>query len=114
MKYGDYIPERGDIVWIDFDPQSGQEQRVKRPALILSPQKYNEKTSLCICLPITSKIKNYPFEVLLPDKLLANGVVLSDQIKSLDFVARNVQFVCKAPIYTLETAVKNAVLLIDV
>ena len=113
MKYGDYIPERGDIVWIDFDPQSGHEQKGKRPALILSPQKYNEKTSLCICLPITSKIKNYPFEVLLPDKLPVNGVVLSDQIKSLDFVARNVQFVCKAPIFILETAVRNAVLLIN-
>ncbi len=113
MKYGDYIPERGDIVWLDFDPQSGHEQKGKRPALILSPQKYNEKTSLCICLPITSKIKNYPFEVLLPDKLPVKGVVLSDQIKSLDFDARNIKFACKAPLYILETVIKNVMLLID-
>jgi mRNA interferase MazF len=97
MKSGDYIPERGDLIWLNFTPQSGHEQRGKRPALVLSPKIYNEKTSLCICLPVTSKVKGYPFEVTLPEELDISGVILSDQIKSLDFVARKAHFICKAP-----------------
>ena len=107
MKNGSYVPDRGDIVWINFTPQAGHEQRGKRPALILSPKIYNEKTSLYICLPITSKIKGYPFEVALPSKLEVQGVILSDQIKNLDFTAREITFVCKAPSSVVEMVQKN-------
>ena len=112
MKSGSYIPDRGDIVWINFTPQAGHEQRGKRPALILSPKIYNEKTSLCICLPITSKIKGYPFEVKLPEGLAIEGVVLSDQIKNLDFSAREISFVCKVDSHVVENVQKNVLALI--
>ena len=95
MKNGSYVPDRGDVVWLNSTPQAGQEQRGKRPALILSPKTYNEKTSLCICLPITSKIKGYPFEVRLPKALEIQGVILSDQIKNLDFSVRDISFICR-------------------
>jgi len=102
MRRGDYVPERGDIVWLDFSPQGGHEQRGRRPAMILSPHNYNAKTSLCLCLPITSRVKGYPFEVALPDSLEIGGVILADQVKSLDFVARDAAFVCQAPAEVVE------------
>ena len=83
-----FVPNRGDIIWLNFNPQSGHEQAGKRPALVLSPALYNRKTSLLICCPITSRIKGYPFEVLLPPQSKLQGVVLSDQVKSLDWRAR--------------------------
>jgi mRNA interferase MazF len=107
MKSGSYIPDRGDIVWINFTPQAGHEQRGKRPALILSPKIYNKKTSLCICLPITSKIKGYPFEVALPKNLPIEGVILSDQIKNLDFSAREISFICNINADVVEQVQKN-------
>jgi len=97
VKSGSYVPDRGDIVWLDFNPQAGREQMGKRPAIVISPKVYNSKTSLCVCFPITSKVKGYPFEVSLGDDLPINGVVLSDQIKSLDFSKRDISFICKAP-----------------
>ena len=112
MKSGSYVPKRGDIVWLNFTPQAGHEQRGKRPALVLSPQIYNEKTSLCVCLPITSKVKGYPFEVALPKGLEVEGVILSDQIKNLDFVAREVAFICEVPKGVLENVQKNIVALV--
>lgn len=112
MKSGSYIPDRGDIVWINFTPQAGHEQRGKRPVLILSPKIYNEKTSLCICLPITSKVKGYPFEVEIPKGLSIEGVVLSDQIKSLDFSVRGVSFICKAHSSVTDTVQKNILALV--
>ncbi|HHD75828.1 MAG TPA: endoribonuclease MazF [Campylobacterales bacterium] len=112
MKSGSYVPDRGDIVWINFTPQAGHEQRGKRPALILSPKIYNQKTSLCICLPITSKVKGYPFEVPLPDDLEIQGVVLSDQIKNLDFSAREVSFVCKVDSSVVEMVQRNVLALV--
>ncbi|MEP7353108.1 MAG: endoribonuclease MazF [Acidobacteriota bacterium] len=82
-----YVPDAGDIVWLNFTPQAGHEQAGRRPALVLSPAAYNSKTSLMLCCPLTTQIKNYPFEVLL------NGVppsaVLADQVKSLDWRTRN-------------------------
>ena len=102
MKHGDYVPERGDIVWLDFSPQRGHEQWGRRPALILSPRNYNTKSSLCLCLPITSKVKGYPFEVALPASLEISGVVLADQVKSLDHTARNATFICRAPAEVIE------------
>ncbi len=89
-----YIPERGDIVWLDFNPQLGHEQRGRRPALTLSFKAYNEKIGLALFCPITSKVKGYPFEVELELKNI-KGSVLSDQIKSLDWRERNIEFIEK-------------------
>ena len=91
----EYIPGRGDIVWLNFNPQSGHEQSGKRPALVISPQSYNNKVGLAVFFPITNKVKGYPFEVNLPEDLLTKGVVLSDQIKNLDWRTRGIKFVCK-------------------
>ena len=112
MKSGKYVPDRGDLVWLNFTPQTGHEQRGRRPALILSPKIYNEKTSLCICLPITSKIKGYPFEVPLPHELEVEGVILSDQIKNLDFVARDISFIWEVPHEVLVSVQKNVLALV--
>ena len=90
-----YIPERGDIVWLNFNPQSGHEQKGKRPAIVISPKQYNEKTGLGLFCPITSKVKNYPFEVKIVNKKI-NGVVMSDQIRSLDWETRKIEFIIKA------------------
>ncbi len=81
-----YVPERGDVVWLNFTPQAGHEQAGHRPALVLSPERYNARTGLMLCCPITSQIKGYPFEVALNADIA--GVVLADQIKSVDWVAR--------------------------
>jgi mRNA interferase MazF len=81
-----YVPEAGDIVWLHFDPQAGHEHAGHRPALILSPATYNGKTNLALCCPMTTKIKGYPFEVLIASAL--QSAVLADQVKSLDWVAR--------------------------
>jgi len=89
-----YIPDRGDIVWITFNPQAGHEQAGRRPALVLSPKAYNGKVGLALLCPITSQIKGYPFEVLIPDGLPVNGVILADQVKSLDWKARNAEKAC--------------------
>ncbi|AZG75585.1 endoribonuclease MazF [Methylocystis rosea] len=81
-----YVPERGDIVWLSFDPQAGHEQKGHRPALVLSPKAYNGKTGLMLCCPMTMKIKAYPFEVPLAEA--KPSVALADQVKSLDWRAR--------------------------
>lgn len=91
MVAATYVPDRGDVVWLDFDPQAGHEQRGKRPALVLSPRRYNEKVGLALLCPITSQVKGYPFEVKISEKKIS-GVVLSDQIKSLDWRARKVKY----------------------
>jgi len=88
-----YIPRRGDIVWLKFNPKAGHEQAGRRPALVMSPYEYNKKVGLFIVCPITSQIKGYPFEVRLSSKSGINGVVLADQIKSLDWKARQTEFV---------------------
>lgn len=92
----DYVPSRGDIVWLSFTPQAGHEQAGHRPALVLSPQAYNDKTSLAICCPITSTVRGYPFEVDLPSTDSITGVVLADQVKSLDWRARYARYRCRA------------------
>ena len=81
-----HVPDAGDIVWIRFDPQAGQEQAGHRPAVVLSPAAYNRKTSLMVCCPMTAQIKNYPFEVLIAGA--GPSVVLADQVKSLDWRKR--------------------------
>lgn len=90
-----YIPKRGDLVWLNFNPQAGHEQKGLRPALIISPEKYNKKTGLALCCPVTSNIKNYPFEVTIKSRKIA-GVVLADHIKNLDWKARKAKFIEKA------------------
>ncbi|MCJ7483698.1 MAG: endoribonuclease MazF [Thermodesulfovibrionales bacterium] len=90
-----YVPRRGDAVWLNFNPQSGHEQAGRRPALVLSPEEYNRKTGLAIFCPITSQVKGYPFEVKLPANLPVNGVVLADQVKSLDWQVREVALIKK-------------------
>jgi mRNA interferase MazF len=81
-----YVPDAGDIVWLSFNPQTGREQAGHRPAVVLSPAAYNAKTSLMVCCPMTSQIKNYPFEV--PISGASPSAVLADQVKSLDWRKR--------------------------
>ena len=92
-----YVPERGDAVWITFDPQAGHEQAGRRPALVLSPATYNGPAKLALCCPITSRLKGYPFEIALPAGLPVKGVILTDQIKSLDWEARLISRICSVP-----------------
>lgn len=80
------MPEAGDIVWLEFDPQAGHEQAGRRPAAVLSPATYNRKAGLMICCPLTTRIKNYPFEVAVAGT--PASVVLADQVKCLDWRAR--------------------------
>ncbi|GHV12559.1 mRNA-degrading endonuclease [Spirochaetia bacterium] len=94
VKVG-YIPERGDIVWLDFDPQKGHEQKGNRPAIVISPKEYNEKVGLAVFCPITNQEKGYPFEVKIASKKIA-GAILSDQIKSLDWRKRDIKFIVKS------------------
>ena len=92
-----YCPKRGDVVWISFNPQAGHEQAGRRPALVLSPESYNRKVGLSLLCPITNQIKGYPFEVSVPAELKASGVVLADQLKSMDWKARGASFLCSLP-----------------
>ncbi len=101
-----YIPERGDLVWLDFSPQAGHEQRGKRPAIVLSPREYNGKVGLALFCPITSKEKGYPFEVKIKTRKL-DGVIIADQIKSLDWKIRNIEFVEKAKESELEEVMEK-------
>jgi mRNA interferase MazF len=101
-------PDRGDIVWIDFDPQAGHEQGGRRPALIVSPRSYNRKVGLALLCPITSQRKGYPFETPLPKGLKVTGVVLADQVKSVDWHARRAEFCCKAPTATVLDVIGKA------
>ena len=88
-----YVPDRGDLVWLEFTPQAGSEQRGRRPALVLSPKSYNGKVGLALFCPLTAKVKGYPFEVELPHGYAVSGVVLADQLKSLDWRSRKVNFI---------------------
>ena len=90
-------PDAGDLVWVNFNPQAGHEQAGHRPALILSPRIYHEKTSLAVLCPITSNTKPYPFKVMLPDNLPISGAVLADQVKSIDRDARQLKVAGSAP-----------------
>jgi mRNA interferase MazF len=91
-----YVPDRGDIVWLAFDPQLGHEQAGRRPAFVISPRAYNAKVGLALFCPITSQVKGYPFEVQLPEGGHTHGVVLADQIKSLDWHARDASLIERA------------------
>lgn len=106
MVKSDYVPEKGDLVWLDFDPQAGHEQKGRRPAICISQQKYNRKTGLALFCPVTSHIKGYPFEIILENHSIS-GCILSDQVKNLDWVQRNCTFIEKASEEETGTAVEN-------
>ena len=89
-----YVPETGDIVWLEFDPQAGREQAGRRPAVVLTPASYNKKTSLMICCPLTTQIKGYPFEVIVEIDGI-QSVILSDQVKSMDWKIRKAKYKSK-------------------
>ncbi len=108
-----YVPERGDVVWLHFDPQAGHEQAGKRPALVISPAAYNGRVGLALLCPITSQKKGYPFEVALPAGLSIQGVVLADQIESLDWQVRRAARVERVPPDVLEDAVAKIRVLIE-
>lgn len=112
MVIENYIPDRGDLVWLQFNLQSGHKQSGKRPALVLSPAQYNGKVGLAIFCPVTSKAKGYPLEVVIPQDLPIEGVILSDQIKSLDWQSRQVKFICRVPKETLDEVLSRVDLLI--
>lgn len=97
-----YTPRRGDVVWLNFQPQAGREQGGRRPSVVLSNSNYNKAVGLAIFCPITSKVKGYPFEVTLPANFPISGVVLVDQVKSLDWKIREVEFVSKLDDQTVE------------
>jgi mRNA interferase MazF len=107
-----YIPDKGDIIWLNFTPQTGHEQAGKRSAIVLSPKKYNEKTNLLIACPITSKIKGYPFEVEISSKKI-QGAILSDQVKNLDWKIRNASFIEKSKKSILSEVISKLLLLLE-
>lgn len=109
----EYIPQSADIIWLNFTPNAGHKQRGKRLALVISPKEYNQKSGLCLCVPLTSKIKNYPFEVpcCIQNK---KGVILSDQIQSIDFKARKTSFIQKCDEEVLELVKNNLALLMQI
>ena len=90
-----YVPDRGDVVWLAFTPQAGREQAGRRPAVVLTPARYNDKAGLAICCPITNQVKGYPFDVALPAGLPVSGVILADQVKSLDWRSRRAALVTR-------------------
>jgi mRNA interferase MazF len=109
----EYTPDRGDIVWLHFDPQAGHEQAGRRPALVISPKAYNRKVGLALFCPITSNVKGYPFEVEIPKGSKAQGAVLCDQIKSLDWRVRRAERFCPAPAEVIEEATAKILALVD-
>ena len=99
-----YVPRKGDFVALTFDPQSGHEQRGRRPALVVSNDLFNKHTGLCIACPVTDSRRDYPFHVTIPDDCEVTGVVMVEQVKSIDFRARNVKRLGPAPAAVLEEA----------
>jgi mRNA interferase MazF len=102
-----YVPDRGDAVWLEFDPQAGHEQAGRRPALVVSPAAYNSKVGLALVCPITSHVKGYPFEVLLPPSSKVTGVVLADQLKSLDWRARKARLILRLSDHVIQQVLQK-------
>lgn len=109
----EYVPDRGDVAWLRFDPQAGHEQAGTRPALVISPRSYNRRVGLALLCPVTSQVKGYPFEVVLPPGLEVEGAVLSDQVKSLDWRARRARFACSVPRDVIEETVARILTLVE-
>ncbi len=112
VKAKPYVPKRGDVVWLTMNPQAGHEQAGRRPAVVLSPESYNEKVGLAIFCPVTGQVKGYPFEVSLPSGLPVSGVILADQVKSLDWRARNAEAICTLPQRVLSEVLQRIGLLL--
>lgn len=92
-----WVPDRGNVVWLEFDPQAGREQAGRRPAVVLSPASYNGPTSRALCVPVTTKAKGYPFEVPLPPAFPVQGVAFADQVQCLDWRARHARLIATLP-----------------
>ena len=108
-----YVPARGDLIWLQFNPQAGHEQAGHRPAVVISPSSYNRRVGLALCCPVTSQVKGYPFEVLLPQGLGVEGAILSDQIKSLDWRALKARLIGNLPGDVLQETVGKILALVD-
>jgi len=100
----EYVPRKGDLIALTFDPQSGHEQRGRRPALVVSNDLFNKHTGLCIACPITNTRRDYPFHVSIPEGQDVTGFVMVEQVKSIDFRARKARRIGKAPAQVLEEA----------
>ena len=109
----DFVPDRGDIIWLTFNPQAGHEQAGRRPAMVVSPASYNSKTSLALVCPVTSQVKHYPFEVQIPEGLAIVGVILADQVKSLDWKARQGEKIDILPTDTVNEVIGKLMTLIE-
>ena len=107
VRLTNYVPRRGDAVWINFNPQAGHEQAGRRPAVVLSPEAYNGTVGLAILCPITNKVKGYPFEVAIPTGLDVTGVILVDQLKSADWQVRNAELICSLPMNTVNAVLQR-------
>jgi mRNA interferase MazF len=107
------VPDRGDVVWLSFDPQAGREQAGRRPAVVLSPASYNGKTGLALFCPVTSNAKGYPFETPLPPGLPVQGVILSDHVRSLDWKTRQAERICVLPAEVLADVTAKILALVD-
>lgn len=109
-----YIPERGDLIWLTFQPQAGHERQGRRPAIVVSPAACNGRVGLALVCPITTIAKGYPFEVQVPEGIGVSGVVLADQLKSLDWRARGAKYIGKAPSNVMSEIVDRIrVLIVD-
>lgn len=107
MDSTEYVPQRGEAGWINFNPQVGHEQARRRPAVVLSPGPYNDRTSLAILCPVANQVKGDPFEVAVPAGLDVTGVILADQVKSMDWRARNAALICPLPTETVDAILQR-------
>jgi mRNA interferase MazF len=112
VKASGYVPDRGDAIWLEFDPQAGHEQAGRRPAVVLSPAEFNSKSNLAIVCPVTRQAKGYPFETPLPGGLPVAGVVLADHARSLDWKARRAERICRLPVEVVEDIAAKLVALV--
>jgi mRNA interferase MazF len=108
-----YVPDHGDIVWLDFSPHAGHEQGGRRPALALSPKEYNAASGLGVFCPITNQTKGYTFEVVLPAGLKVTGTVLADHLKSVDWESRRAEHICRAPQEVVDDVLAKITVLLD-
>ena len=108
-----YVPDRGQVVWLDFDPHTGHEQAGRRPALVHSPRIYNRPSGLALLCPITNPGKGYPYEVEIPDGVGVSGVVLADQIKNLAWKQRRAAYLCDMPAEVIKEVLEKLLTLID-
>jgi mRNA interferase MazF len=108
-----YVPNRSDLIWLNFDPRVGHEQSGRRPALVMSPSYYNNRANLALVCPITSRVKGYPYEVVLPSGLSVSGVILADHLRSVDWQARNAVFIAQASVEIVDEVLSKLDTLIN-